>query len=216
MLTQISVFLENKEGKLARVLGILEDANINIRALSLADSTDFGMLRMIVDKPDEAKKALEEKHTLVSLNQVIGVVVPDRVGGLSGLLDDLSADGVSLEYMYSYLTTHEDAAYMVLRVEGDAFAVEKKLDAKGYRRAEQYKRLKRENGVLSTPFSLFCVRSASIRRADADDAAIHIPEQVDGKTDVCKPPSCENAHVFAVVFAGGIDGVVTEGFNVGI
>ena len=137
MLTQISVFLENKEGKLARVLGILEDANINIRALSLADSTDFGMLRMIVDKPDEAKKALEEKHTRVSLNQVIGVVVPDRVGGLSGLLDDLSADGVSLEYMYSYLTTHEDAAYMVLRVEGDAFAVEEKLDAKGYRRAEQ-------------------------------------------------------------------------------
>ena len=137
MLTQISVFLENKEGKLARVLRILEEANINIRALSLADSTDFGMLRMIVDKPAAAQKALEANHALVSLTDVVGVVVPDRVGGLGGLLADLAADGISLEYMYSYLTTHEDAAYMVLRVEGDAAAVEKMLDGKGYRRAGQ-------------------------------------------------------------------------------
>ena len=137
MLTQISVFLENKEGKLARVLGILEQANINIRALSLADSTDFGMLRMIVDKPDAAQKALAAQNTLVSLTDVIGVVVPDRVGGLGALLSDLAKEKISLEYMYSYLTAHEDAAYMVLRVEGDAAAVERLLDSKGYRRAEQ-------------------------------------------------------------------------------
>lgn len=132
MLTQVSVFLQNREGKLARVLKILEDANINIRALSLADSTDFGMLRMIVDDAVGAKTALEENNCLVALNEVIGIIVPDRVGGLSGLLGDLAGNNVALEYMYSYLTTKEDGAYMVLRVEGNASVVEAYLDGKGY------------------------------------------------------------------------------------
>lgn len=131
MVTQISVFLENKDGNLARILHILEEAHIDIRALSLADSIDFGMLRMIVSDASAARAALEKASCLSTLTPVCGAIVPDKVGGLTGLLDVLSAEGIAIEYMYSYLTADADGAHMILRV-ADPAAAEKLLVSKGY------------------------------------------------------------------------------------
>ena len=131
MLTQLSVFLENKEGKLDKVLRFLTEAGIDIRALTLADSTDFGMVRMIADDPHRAKEALEAAHCIATVTDVVGVVVPDTVGGLSGLLSLLTANGIAIEYMYSCLTDARGDARMVLRV-ADALAVENLLKEKGY------------------------------------------------------------------------------------
>ena len=131
MVTQISVFLENKDGNLARILHIFEEAHIDIRALSLADSIDFGMLRMIVSDAGAAREALERAGCLSTLTSVVGAIVPDEVGGLTALLDILSGAGVSIEYMYSYLTANADGAHMILRV-ADPAPVESLLVEKGY------------------------------------------------------------------------------------
>ena len=131
MVTQISVFLENKDGNLARILHILEEAHVDIRALSLADSIDFGMLRMIVSDADAARAALEKANCLSTLTGVVGAIVPDKVGGLTGLLDVLSEAGVPIEYMYSYLTADTEGAHMILRVP-DPAPVEALLVEKGY------------------------------------------------------------------------------------
>ncbi len=131
MLTQISVFLENKEGKLAKILSILENANINIRALSLADSADFGLVRLITHNAVETKAALDSAGCMTTLTDVVGVSVPDRVGGLSGLLNVLTEKGIAIEYMYSYVSGRGEDARMVLRV-ADAAATEALLKEKGY------------------------------------------------------------------------------------
>ena len=95
---QISVFLENRSGRLAGVLGILAGVGANIRALSLADTNDFGILRLIVDKTDEALAALKEKNFTVRSTDVLAVDVPDRPGGLQGILQVLSTADVNVEY----------------------------------------------------------------------------------------------------------------------
>ncbi len=131
MLTQISVFLENKEGKLAKILSILENAGINIRALSLADSADFGLVRLITHNPQETKAALDAAGCMTTLTDVVGVSVPDAVGGLSGLFKVLTEKGIAIEYMYSYVSGQGKDARMVLRV-ADAASTEALLKEKGY------------------------------------------------------------------------------------
>jgi hypothetical protein len=112
---QISIFLENKSGRLAEVTGVLSKAGINIRALSLADTADFGILRLIVDKIDRAKEVLKQNGFAVSKTEVIGVLVPDRPGGLAEILGVLQAGGINVEYMYAFVQRSGDNAIIIFR-----------------------------------------------------------------------------------------------------
>lgn len=112
---QISIFLENKAGRLAEVTAILRDAKVNIRALSLADTTDFGILRLIVNNNDVAEKALKDEGFTVGKTNVIAVEVDDTPGGLNNVLDPLTAEGVNVEYMYAFANPHGKNAIMIFR-----------------------------------------------------------------------------------------------------
>ncbi len=114
---QISVFLENKAGRLWELTETLKGRELNIRALSLADTTDFGILRMIVNRPEEAIAALKEKGFAVAATEVLAVEVPDRPGGLAGVLRILSDEGINVEYMYAFVEKKAGNAAVVLRVE---------------------------------------------------------------------------------------------------
>ena len=100
---QISVFLENKSGRLAEVAQILGDNNINIRALSLADTTDFGILRLIVSDWEKAKSALKENGFAVCKSELIAVEVTDKPGGLAKILKILNKENINVEYMYAFV-----------------------------------------------------------------------------------------------------------------
>lgn len=119
---QISVFLENKAGRLAEATKILGDNNINIRALSIADTADFGVLRMIVNNPDKAQEVLKNSGFTVSETAVIAMEVPDRPGGLAGVLQLLLKGNINIEYLYcfiekSFIEKSGESAIVVLRVE---------------------------------------------------------------------------------------------------
>ena len=100
-LEQISVFLENRPGGLEEVTRVLEEASINIRALSLANTSDSGLLRLIVNNVDAGKNVLKEKGFTIGTASVVAVEIPDRVGGLNAILKLLSARGITIEYMYA-------------------------------------------------------------------------------------------------------------------
>lgn len=114
---QISVFLENKSGRLVDVCQALAEENINIRALSIADTTDFGILRLIVDKPVEAFKRLKRDGFAASETEVIAVAMPDNPGGLANVLECLATGGVNLEYLYAFGGKREGCALVVFRVD---------------------------------------------------------------------------------------------------
>ncbi|MBO8126248.1 MAG: ACT domain-containing protein [Firmicutes bacterium] len=113
---QVSVFLENKAGRLAEVSRILGKAGINIRALSVADTSDYGILRLIVDDPGRAVEVLLEKGFSASETEVLAVEVPDEPGGLAQVLEVLEADGVNVEYMYAFVEKASDDALVIFRV----------------------------------------------------------------------------------------------------
>jgi len=121
---QISVFLENKSGRLAQVTQILGENGINIRALSIADTTDFGILRLIVNDPEKAYRALKEGGFTVSTTEVIAVEVDDRPGGLAAALQALDQAGINIEYLYAFVQKASSAALVVFRVEQLDEAVE--------------------------------------------------------------------------------------------
>ncbi len=112
---QISIFLENKSGRLAQVTRILSETGVNIRALSLADTSDFGVLRLIVDNNEKAKAALKENGFTVGKTRVVAVEVPDRPGGLYTILDILQKGGINVEYMYAFVQQSGDNAIMIFR-----------------------------------------------------------------------------------------------------
>ena len=114
---QISVFLENKFGRLAEVTRTLGENDINIRALSIADTTDFGILRLIVNKPEDANRILREKGFMVSETEVIAVDVPDRPGGLADVLETLGTANVNIEYLYAFINQSSQEALVIFRVE---------------------------------------------------------------------------------------------------
>ena len=121
---QISVFLENRAGRLAEVTHTLAEAGINIRALSLADTSDFGILRMIVCSPDKAKAVLKEKGFTIGRTSVVAVEVPDNPGGLDSVLQTVSANGINVEYMYALVQRDVDSAIMIFRFDKADKAVE--------------------------------------------------------------------------------------------
>ncbi|MCU0571455.1 MAG: ACT domain-containing protein [Syntrophobacteraceae bacterium] len=112
---QISVFLENKAGRLAEVARILSDAGINIRALSLADTSDFGILRLIVNDNARAKEALKQQGFTVGRTDVVAVEVEDRPGGLHKILDILNRGNVNVEYMYAFVQQSGNNAVIIFR-----------------------------------------------------------------------------------------------------
>ena len=113
---QLSVFVENKKGKLVEIMQILAENSIDIRALSLADTTDYGILRMIVNDTDKAVAALQAAHCVVSVNEVLGVAVNDAPGGFAAAVKSLSDNDINLEYVYAFITPQKGYAYVVMRV----------------------------------------------------------------------------------------------------
>ena len=113
---QISVFLENRTGQLAEITRLLADNHIDIRALSIAETADYGLVRMIVDDSHRASAILLEHGDILSMTPVWAVEVPDRPGGLAEVLGVLAENHVDVEYMYSLFTHREGHAYMVMRV----------------------------------------------------------------------------------------------------
>jgi hypothetical protein len=112
---QLSVFLENKSGRLTEVTEALASANINISAFSIADTADYGILRMIVSKPEQAEQLLKAKGLSVQITEVIGLIVPNEPGGLHRALQILSSEGISMEYMYAFALS--DRATVIIRTE---------------------------------------------------------------------------------------------------
>ena len=120
MIKQLSVFLQNKSGKIASVVNTLYENGIDLRALSIADTADFGILRMLVNNVEMAREALAKENCIVSVNEVDVVAVPDRPGGLAEVLKKLSDAQIDIEYMYSLIDRGTDDAYMVFRLSDEA------------------------------------------------------------------------------------------------
>ena len=122
---QISVFVENKKGRLAEVTKTLGENGIDMRALSIADTTDFGVLRIIVDKPDEAEKVLRDNGFTVSISDVIAMTVGNKPGGLAESLAILDQMDINIEYLYAFLGRSADMAIVIVRVENPDDAIGK-------------------------------------------------------------------------------------------
>lgn len=115
LVKQVSIFVENKEGKIADVLKILAKENINISALSLADTTNFGILRLIVDDPKKAKNILQMEDMIVKINEILAVGINDEPGGLAKVLDILAKANVQIEYMYAFTGHNKEYATVVFK-----------------------------------------------------------------------------------------------------
>lgn len=125
---QISVFIENKSGRLAEVTRILGEAQINIRALSLADTSDFGILRLIVNDREKAKTVLKENGFTVAKTEVVAVEVPDRPGGLYQILRQLESVSINVEYMYAFVERLSENAVIIFRFDETDKAIKTLLD----------------------------------------------------------------------------------------
>ena len=113
---QLSIFVENKEGKLVTITDSIANAGIDIRAMSVADTQDFGIFRLIVTEPERAKEALESSGCFVSITKVVGVSIPDVPGSLAKVVNILARHNINIEYMYAFITVSKKNASVVLRV----------------------------------------------------------------------------------------------------
>ena len=126
MLKQITVFLENKPGRMEEVTGCLADNSINLHALSIADTTDFGILRMIVSDPQKAVNVLKEKDLMVKTTDVIAIAVGHSPGSLNKVLKELKTLDISVEYMYAFTSRHKDYdAIVIFQISNQAAALDK-------------------------------------------------------------------------------------------
>lgn len=121
---QLSIFVENKSGRLAEITAILAQAGIDIRALSIADTTNFGILRLIVDRPAAAEQALKAAGLTVSLTNVIAIGIPDVPGGFAAAMKALADAGIDVEYMYAFISRDQGRACVILRVGDNEAALE--------------------------------------------------------------------------------------------
>lgn len=122
--TQISLFLENRIGRMGEVSHVLADAGVNIMGLTIAETEKFGIVRLVVDKPEKAVEALKKNNFLATLTDVVVAGISDQPGGLARVLDVLSAAGINIEYMHGLLTRTGDTAYMVFRFNDTEKAVD--------------------------------------------------------------------------------------------
>ena len=114
---QLSVFVENKKGSLHQITDLLANANIDLRSMCIADTSDYGIVRMITDDTDRAYKVLSEAGQTANVRTVTAFAVPDCPGGLAKVLALLDKEGVNMEYMYALVTTEKDKAYAVMRTD---------------------------------------------------------------------------------------------------
>ena len=128
---QLTVFVENKQGALVSITNKLASNDINIRALSIAETEDFGILRLIVNDDAKAKKTLEDAGYLIKMTDVVGVKIGDAPGKLTGALEVLDKAGINMEYLYAFVARTEKHAYVVLRVADNKLA-ENALETAGY------------------------------------------------------------------------------------
>lgn len=131
MIEQLTVFLENEKGRLAAACRAVSDAGINMHALNLADTADFGVVRMLCDTPNAAAEALKAQGWRAAVTPVLGVRVPNVPGGLASLLEFFDEQNVNVEYGYCF-SINDDTAVDVLKVDGDA-GIEQKLTAAGFK-----------------------------------------------------------------------------------
>ena len=114
---QLSIFLQNRMGSLSKPLEVLTDAEVNIRAMCMADTSEFGILRLVVDNPEKGKEALEEHNFLVKITEIIGVEMNDEPGGLTDVLKIIKENEIDLEYLYAF--THEKEGKAILLLHSD-------------------------------------------------------------------------------------------------
>ncbi len=121
--TQISVFLENRAGQLSKITKVLSENGVDLRAINIAETADYGVLRLIADDTQKASAVLLENGFIIAMTPVIAVTVPDRPGGLSGLLEALAEEKIDIEYMYSVFSGETGEAKMILQVADNEKAV---------------------------------------------------------------------------------------------
>ena len=121
---QISVFLENKPGTLEKATLVLRDAEINIRTLSLAETADFGILRLIVNDVEKANKVLKDNGFRVSKTPVVAVEVPDKPGGLHSIMEAVSKEGINVEYLYAFVEKSGQNAVIIFRFDNPEKAID--------------------------------------------------------------------------------------------
>ncbi|MDD6800166.1 MAG: ACT domain-containing protein [Firmicutes bacterium] len=132
IIKQISVFVENRSGRMAEITRDISEGGVNIRALSVADTDNYGVLRFIADDPVKAEKVLRDSGMTVTLTDVLGVGIDDTPGGLSKVLTELADHSIQVEYMYAFISKKENRAGVVLRVE-NAEEAAKLLTEKGWK-----------------------------------------------------------------------------------
>ncbi len=130
MIKQISIFASNEPGQIVKVTNVLSEQNIDIRAMCVADTQDFGIIRLIVSDTKKAKEALKSNNCVVSTTEVLGIKIPDRPGSTKKALELLADNNINLDYMYAFITVSKEYAYVVMRVQ-DAPAAEKILAENG-------------------------------------------------------------------------------------
>ena len=128
---QLTIFVQNRQGAIVSITEALAANQVNIRALSIAETEDFGILRLIVNDEETAQKTLSDAGYLIKVTEVVGVKIGDAPGKLTGALAVLDKAGINLEYLYAFMARTEKHAYVVLRVEDNA-AAEAALEAAGY------------------------------------------------------------------------------------
>lgn len=119
---QISLFVENRPGRMAKVAKTLSDAGVNIRALTIAEAGDFGVIRMVVDDPEKGHRVLKENAFTVSMTEVLAVEMKDTPGGLYEIVNTLGQSGVNVDYAYAFVTAKAQKAMLILRVDDIAKA----------------------------------------------------------------------------------------------
>jgi hypothetical protein len=132
LVKQISIFLENKEGRLAELTSILAEEGININALTIADTSDFGILRIIVDDVKKTEKLLKEYGFSVSVTDVVAIDIDNVPGGIARPLSKLHENGISVEYIYAFLAKKDDTAHVIFKV-NDVEAAVSMLIESGFR-----------------------------------------------------------------------------------
>ncbi len=136
LIKQISVFVENKPGRMAAIMKVLADNNIDISALSIADTTDFGVLRLIVADTDKAKQVLREAGVVVKTTSVLAVSMEDKPGGLAAILNVINDGETTIEYMYAFAGRGKTGAMVVIKANNPEKAIEL-LEGAGFKTADE-------------------------------------------------------------------------------